>query len=159
MYKCCRVCHCKVVEKSELTAECPKCNSRVKLGKCPSTSSARFVIEDDAWLTTLFGDTVATSPRAAKTLHEDKLLNTPKQMYFFSLKNVVAKVSRVWVTSFVHTGLFSNNYACMCSLLKLSLYIRLPMFIADILLLLEVMSNVYIYRKPVSDIQPSSVRN
>ena len=89
VYKCCRVCHCKAVEKSELTAECPKCNSRVKLGKCPSTSSARFVIEDDAGLTTLvtaFGDTVADITEGSEDI-EDKLLNTPKQKYFFTLKN------------------------------------------------------------------------
>ena len=96
VYKCCRVCHCKVVERTNSTAECPKCQARVKLVKSPTASSARFLLEDEAGTTvqlTAFGDILAgiTKDTEGEDL-PDKLLNSPKQQYFFTTKNIVNKV-------------------------------------------------------------------
>ena len=96
VYKCCRVCHCKVVERTNSTAECPKCQARVKLAKSPTTSSACFLLEDEAGTTvqlTAFGDILAGITKDVEGEDvPDKLLNSPKQQYFFTTKNIVNKV-------------------------------------------------------------------
>ena len=96
-YKKCRVCNCKVIERTNMMAECPKCQARVKLSKCPSTTSACFVIEDQAGTSvhvTAFGNTLAEIFNSVYGEDiADKLINASKQNYHVNSRNIVTKVS------------------------------------------------------------------
>ena len=89
-YTSCRGCSSKVTKRTELTGECSRCETRVKLSKCPVTLTARIVVENDtgtAYPLTAFGNVIADLIDEMEGEDvEEKLLNMPKIKYFLALR-------------------------------------------------------------------------
>ena len=75
-------CSSKVTKKTNVTGECNKCKSRMKLSRCSVMLTAHIVMENDAACTvqlTVFGNVIMEIIEEIEGEDaEEKLLNSPK---------------------------------------------------------------------------------
>lgn len=98
-YNSCWNCSSKVTKKTNVTGECNKCKSRMKLSRCSVMLTAHIVMENDAACTvqlTVFSNVIMEIIEEIEGEDvEEKLLNSPKMKCFFNTSNIVTRVSSV----------------------------------------------------------------